>query len=115
MITASLRALEPGVVGRGGRAGEAATTHLAEQIAEVGITTARFKTGTPPRIEGNSVDTSVLQRQDSEIDAFDYAWSAFWTGPRSFVRQAQAPCWITFAGAPTKDIARLRQETGIWA
>ncbi|MGH7653271.1 MAG: tRNA uridine-5-carboxymethylaminomethyl(34) synthesis enzyme MnmG [Gemmatimonadaceae bacterium] len=88
----------------GGRAGEAATTHLAEQIAEVGITTARFKTGTPPRIEGETVNISVLQRQDSEIDEFDYAWSAFWSAPRRFVRQRQAPCWITFAGAPTKEI-----------
>jgi tRNA uridine 5-carboxymethylaminomethyl modification enzyme len=88
----------------GGRAGEAATTHLAEQIAELGITTARFKTGTPPRIEGTTVDRSVLQRQDSEIDDFEYAWSAFWSGPRRFVRQEQAPCWITFAGAPTKEI-----------
>ena len=88
----------------GGRAGEAATTHLAEQIAELGITTARFKTGTPPRIEGNSVDLSVLQRQDSEIDDFDYSWSAFWSEARSVERQKQAPCWITFAGAPTKEI-----------
>ena len=96
----------------GGRAGEAATTHLAEQIAELGITTARFKTGTPPRIEGKSVDVSVLRRQDSEIDDFDYAWSAFWSAPRSFARQEQAPCWITFAGAPTKDIvaAHLRES-----
>jgi tRNA uridine 5-carboxymethylaminomethyl modification enzyme len=88
----------------GGRAGEEATTHLAEQIAELGITTARFKTGTPPRIEGNTVDRSVLQRQDSEIDDFDYTWSAFWSGPRRFARLRQAPCWITFAGAPTKEI-----------
>ena len=96
----------------GGRAGEAATTHLAEQIAELGITTARFKTGTPPRIEGKSVDLSVLRRQDSEIDDFDYSWSVFWTAARSFTRQAQAPCWITFAGAPTKDIvaAHLRES-----
>ncbi|HXD23111.1 MAG TPA: tRNA uridine-5-carboxymethylaminomethyl(34) synthesis enzyme MnmG, partial [Gemmatimonadaceae bacterium] len=96
----------------GGRAGEAATTHLAEQIAELGITTARFKTGTPPRIEGDTVDRSVLQRQDSEIDDFEYAWSAFWTGPRGFTRQEQAPCWITFAGAPTKEIvaAHLRES-----
>jgi tRNA uridine 5-carboxymethylaminomethyl modification enzyme len=88
----------------GGRAGEAATTHLAEQIAGLGITTARFKTGTPPRIEGNSVDRSVLDRQDSEIDVFDYAWSAFWGPQRSFSRLEQAPCWIAFAGAATKDI-----------
>jgi tRNA uridine 5-carboxymethylaminomethyl modification enzyme len=88
----------------GGRAGEEATTHLAEQLAEVGVTTARFKTGTPPRIEGNTVDRSVLQRQDSEIEDFDYAWSAFWSAPRTFTRLEQAPCWITFAGAPTKEI-----------
>ncbi len=88
----------------GGRAGEEATTHLAEQIAELGITTARFKTGTPPRIDGDTVDRSVLQRQDSEIDDFDYEWSAFWRAPRTFERQRQEPCWITFAGAPTKEI-----------
>jgi tRNA uridine 5-carboxymethylaminomethyl modification enzyme len=88
----------------GGRAGEEATTHLAEQIAALGITTARFKTGTPPRIEGNSVDRSVLERQDSEIDAFDYSWSAFWDSRRTVARLEQAPCWIAFAGAATKDI-----------
>src|SRR2546423_6473830 len=36
----------------GGRAGEGATTHLAEQLDEAGLTVARFKTGTPPRIDG---------------------------------------------------------------
>ena len=88
----------------GGRAGEEATTHLAEQIAGLGITTARFKTGTPPRIEGNSIDRSVLGRQDSEIDDFDYTWSAFWDAQRTFARLEQAPCWIAFAGAPTKEL-----------
>ena len=94
----------------GGRAGEEATTHLAEQIADVGITTARFKTGTPPRIEGNTVDRSALVRQDSEIGDFDYTWSAFWSVPRTFARLEQAPCWITFAGAPTKEIVKTHLE-----
>src|ERR1019366_9642171 len=88
----------------GGLAGEEATTHLAVQIAALGITTARFKTGTPPRIDGNTVDRSVLERQDSEIDDFDYSWSAFWNAQRKVARLEQAPCWITFAGAPTKEI-----------
>jgi tRNA uridine 5-carboxymethylaminomethyl modification enzyme len=88
----------------GGRAGEEATTHLAEQIAGLGIATARFKTGTPPRIEGNSIDRSVLDRQDSEIGDFDYTWSAFWDARRTFARLEQAPCWIAFAGAPTKEL-----------
>ena len=65
----------------GGRAGEAATTHLAEQLAEIGLVTGRFKTGTPPRIDGRTVDYSVLTRQESEIEDFDYSWSA-WSGAR---------------------------------
>jgi tRNA uridine 5-carboxymethylaminomethyl modification enzyme len=93
-----------------GRAGEEATTHLAEQIADLGIATARFKTGTPPRIEGNTVDRTVLERQDSEIGDFDYTWSSFWGPPRAFERLEQAPCWISFAGASTKEIVAAHLE-----
>src|ERR1700694_1910424 len=45
----------------GGRAGDAATTHLAERLERAGLTVARFKTGTPPRIDGRSVDYSTLE------------------------------------------------------
>jgi tRNA uridine 5-carboxymethylaminomethyl modification enzyme len=92
----------------GGRAGESAATHLAEQLDRVGLTVARFKTGTPPRIDGRSVDVSRLERQTSEIDAFDFSWSHFWTTPRrtegATRHPAQLPCWITFLGAAGKDI-----------
>src|SRR5438874_11554321 len=54
----------------GGRAGEAASTHLAEQLEQIGLEVARFKTGTPPRIDGRTVDFGGLQRQDSEVEAF---------------------------------------------
>ena len=66
----------------GGRAGEAAATHLAEQLEAVGLTVARFKTGTPPRVDGRSVDWSRLERQESEVEAFDYSWSHFWETAR---------------------------------
>ena len=83
----------------GGRAGESATTHLADQLENAGLTVARFKTGTPPRIDGRSVDFSKLQRQDSEIEQFDYSWCHFWTTPRRendrTRHPAQMPCWIT--------------------
>ena len=46
----------------GGRAGESAATHLAEQLEAVGLTVARFKTGTPPRIDGRSVDFARLEQ-----------------------------------------------------
>src|SRR3954467_4492389 len=66
----------------GGRAGETATTHLAEQLEAAGLTVSRFKTGTPPRIDGRSVDYSALEIQESEIEQFDYSWSHFWKDGR---------------------------------
>ncbi len=84
----------------GGRAGEPATVDLAAQLEDVGLQVARFKTGTPPRIDGRSVDVARLQRQDSEIEPFDYSWSHFWSGRRrdgDHTRHpAQLPCWITY-------------------
>src|SRR5213078_4078732 len=66
----------------GGRAGESAATHLAEQLERVGLEVARFKTGTPPRIDGRTVEFSNLELQGSEIEDFDYSWSHFWPAPR---------------------------------
>src|ERR687890_731753 len=63
----------------GGRAGESSATHLAEQLEQVGLEVARFKTGTPPRIDGRSVHWGDLERQESELDAFGYRWSHFWS------------------------------------
>jgi tRNA uridine 5-carboxymethylaminomethyl modification enzyme len=92
----------------GGRAGESATTHLADQLEHAGLTVARFKTGTPPRIDGRSVDFSELEIQESEIDQFDYSWSHFWAGKRRYGDRtrhpAQLPCWITFLEAEGKQI-----------
>ena len=91
-----------------GRAGEPPSTHLAQQLEAIGIAGSRFKTGTPPRIDGRSVDFSHLARQDSEVEEFDYSWSHFWPQPRrgqSGTRHpAQIPCWITFAGPEVKEI-----------
>ena len=94
----------------GGRAGEGASTHLAEQLENAGLTVSRFKTGTPPRIDGRSVDFAHLEQQPSELEQFGYAWSHFWarsvesTGGRSALNTLavrppsleQRPCWITF-------------------
>ncbi|MDQ6871480.1 MAG: tRNA uridine-5-carboxymethylaminomethyl(34) synthesis enzyme MnmG [Gemmatimonadota bacterium] len=94
----------------GGRAGESATTHLAEQLELAGLTVARFKTGTPPRIDGRSVDFSRLERQESEIEQFDYSWSHFWDSKRrsGFATRhpAQMPCWITYLEAEGKRIIK---------
>src|SRR5712671_3066516 len=94
----------------GGRAGETSTTHLAEQLEQAGLTVARFKTGTPPRIDGRSVDYSTLEIQESEIEQFDYSWSHFWPekrrGADAARHPAQMPCWITYLEAEGKRIIK---------
>jgi len=106
----------------GGRAGEAATTHLPEQLADVGLEVRRFKTGTPPRIDGRSVDYSKCEPQYSELHDFGYRWSHFQMtdGGRQTADSArqvadgtrrmtgdtlpQLPCYITFAGPEVKTL-----------
>ena len=92
----------------GGRAGEASAVDLAEQLETAGLTVGRFKTGTPPRIDGRSVDYSSLARQESEIEEFDYSWSDFWSAPRragaTLRHPTQLPCWITYLGIEGKEI-----------
>jgi tRNA uridine 5-carboxymethylaminomethyl modification enzyme len=109
----------------GGRAGEAATTHLTEQLERAGLTVARFKTGTPPRIDGRTVNYGQLERQESELEQFGYRWSHFWERcevqdakceatssthvPRAMhhIPLPQLSCWITYLEEPGK---RLIQE-----
>ena len=98
----------------GGRAGEASATHLAEQLEHAGLTVARFKTGTPPRIDGRSVTFGHLERQESELSQFGYMWSHFWrdtvastpasTLPVRPEPLPQHPCWITFLSGEGKSI-----------
>ncbi len=94
----------------GGRAGEASTIDLAEQLERAGLEVSRFKTGTPPRIDGRTVDFERFQRQESEVEEFDYSWSHFWPDRRvtgGGVRHpAQLPCWITFLEEPGKQLIR---------
>ena len=96
----------------GGRAGEASTIDLAEQLERAGLEVARFKTGTPPRIDGRTVDLARLQRQESEVEEFDYSWSHFWTDRRSEPGQTrhprQLPCWITYLEESGKQIIQER-------
>lgn len=96
----------------GGRAGEAATIALAEQFAELGLETARFKTGTPPRVDGRSLALDAMERQDSEIEAFDYSWSAYWPTPRRSAtgtrHPEQLPCFITYVEAAAKALVQER-------
>jgi tRNA uridine 5-carboxymethylaminomethyl modification enzyme len=84
----------------GGRAGERAATALAAQLRALGLPLARLKTGTPPRLDGRTIDWAALERQESD--------SADWTmSPMSRGRIApQLFCAITRTTMATHDLIR---------
>ncbi len=81
-----------------GRAGEAPSIRLAEQMESLGLEVARFKTGTPPRIDGRSVDTGKLELQKGE-DA-DYRLSVWSSAPLL----PQRPCWVAWTGNRLQEV-----------
>jgi tRNA uridine 5-carboxymethylaminomethyl modification enzyme len=81
-----------------GRAGDPAVVEIAEQLEGLGLAVERFKTGTPPRIDGRSVDFSRVERQDGEEPLFRF--SHFERVPRP----KQLPCWITWTGHEVREI-----------
>src|SRR5437899_90248 len=81
-----------------GRAGDAPSVQMAQVIENIGLTVSRFKTGTPPRVDGRSVDWSKVERQDGDADGYRFSFHERVERPR------QVPCWITWAGEQLKDI-----------
>jgi len=83
-----------------GRAGEAPSVALAEALEGMGVEVARFKTGTPPRVDGRTVDYSRTERQDGDLEDYRFATYAHEVIPD------QLPCWITYAGDALKRVVR---------
>lgn len=84
-----------------GRAGDPPAIRLAEKLKELGLPQGRLKTGTPPRIDGRSIDYSVMQAQpgDDPVPVFSFI------GDRA-MHPRQLPCWITHTTTRTHDIIR---------
>ena len=84
-----------------GRAGDPPSITLAQRLREFKLPVKRFKTGTPPRIDGRSLDYSVMVEQpgDDPAPAFSFLGDAA-QHPR------QLPCWITQTNLRTHDIIR---------
>ena len=86
---------------RAGRFGDPPSISLAERLKEIQLPVGRLKTGTPPRLDGRSIDYSVLlvQPGDEPVPVFSFM------GNRS-QHPRQVPCWITQTNERTHDIIR---------
>ncbi len=86
----------------GGRAGEPPAGSLSARLKELKLPQGRLKTGTPPRIDGRSIDFSVMTEQPGDLDpvpVFSIMGSAA-------MHPRQLPCWITHTNTETHDIIR---------
>ncbi len=86
---------------RAGRFGDPAAISLSRRLKELQLPVGRLKTGTPPRLDGRSIDFSVMTRQpgDDPVPVFSFMGSVA-RHPR------QVPCWITHTNARTHEIIR---------
>jgi tRNA uridine 5-carboxymethylaminomethyl modification enzyme len=84
----------------GGRAGERAATGITAQLVSLGFEAGRMKTGTPPRVDGRSLDYSKMEIQpgDDNPGTFSYL--------RQHILTKQLPCHITYTNATVHDLLR---------
>ena len=86
----------------GGRAGDPAAASLSARLKELKLPQGRLKTGTPPRIDGRTIDFSVMLEQPGDLDpvpVFSYLG-------RPEQHPKQVPCWISHTNEKTHDIIR---------
>ncbi len=88
----------------GGRIGEMSSFGLTEQLVSMGVRTGRMKTGTPPRIDISSVDTSALVRQTGDECPEKFSYLPFLSPAQS--RRSQMPCFIVHTNETVHDILR---------
>ncbi len=85
-----------------GRAGDPPAISLSARLKEFKLPQGRLKTGTPPRIDGRSIDFSVMQEQPGDLDPIP----VFSVMGNVAMHPKQLPCWITHTTERTHDIIR---------
>jgi tRNA uridine 5-carboxymethylaminomethyl modification enzyme len=90
----------------GGRMAEKAATGITEQLVSLGFESDRLKTGTPPRLDGRSLDYSKMEEQkgDDEIVGFSYLPT------QKITPVQQRSCWITYTSPEVHDILKTGFE-----
>ncbi|TAE80063.1 MAG: tRNA uridine-5-carboxymethylaminomethyl(34) synthesis enzyme MnmG, partial [Bacteroidetes bacterium] len=85
----------------GGRISEGAATGITEQLIQLGFESGRMKTGTPPRVDGRSLDYTKMEQQDGDENPSKFSYSKQTTPVKD-----QRPCWITYTNETVHDILR---------
>ncbi|HWI63830.1 MAG TPA: tRNA uridine-5-carboxymethylaminomethyl(34) synthesis enzyme MnmG [Symbiobacteriaceae bacterium] len=83
-----------------GPSGMAPAVGLTANLTRLGMEVGRFKTGTPPRVDGKTVDFTVMERQDGDEEP----WRFSFMSPRE--TRPQLPCWLTATNERSHDIIR---------
>lgn len=84
----------------GGRAGESASFGITEQLVELGFEAGRMKTGTPPRVDGRSLDYSKMEEQPGDDKPSKFSF----TNTSALVKQR--PCHITYTNETTHELLK---------
>lgn len=84
----------------GGRAGEAGPDELSEQLSGLGFRMGRLKTGTPPRLDGKSVDFGGLKEQSGDIPPLPFSYRT------AVIEQEQIPCFVTYTNERSHELIR---------
>lgn len=97
----------------GGRNGESASYGITEQLVSLGFESGRMKTGTPPRIDGRSLDYSKMEEQEGDVatDKFSYLdGTSPFVSTKGEATKKQIPCHITYTNQDVHDILRTGFE-----
>ena len=83
-----------------GRAGESSAEKLSESFLSLGFEIGRLKTGTPPRVNAQTVDFSVMEIQPGDENPLPFSFST------ERITQSQLPCYLTYTNEKTHDLIR---------
>ncbi|MHC4599765.1 MAG: tRNA uridine-5-carboxymethylaminomethyl(34) synthesis enzyme MnmG [Planctomycetota bacterium] len=84
-----------------GRAGEPPAASLSASLERAGLTLGRLKTGTPPRVDGRTVDLESMTRQDGDPDPRPFSFAT-----ESLAGRKQLPCYVTGTNARLHDLVK---------
>ncbi len=87
---------------KGGPNGQLAPENLSASLKELGLTLLRFKTGTPPRVDKNSLDFTKMKEQPGDLAPFAFS---FTTSPGGKLKK-QLSCWLTYTNEKTHVVIR---------